>query len=269
MLALFGLALGLGFRHGYDIDHVVALADIAATRKGFRRSMVLSALYAAGHALIVAAFGVIVVLIGSSLPPALDKIATLAVGTTLLGMGLYVLFGVIRHGSDVKLQSRGGLLIGLLRRRKPTYVEIVHEHTHGTNHGHIELDPPLTEDDVTESRRVATVATKVKHSHLHAHVAPLPEDPMPAFSIGVAHGIGAETPTQIALFAAAAGSGKLIGSALVVTFLAGLFIANMIVATFANFSASRLSRWRAFVVISSVVIGLSSVFVGASALLSL
>lgn len=269
MLALFGLALGLGFRHGYDLDHVVALADIAATRKGFRRSMVLSALYAAGHALIVAAFGILVIFIGASLPPALDKIATAAVGTTLLGMGFYVLAGVVRHGADVKLQSRGSLVLKLFRRRNPTFVEIVHEHEHGSDHGHVELDPLLADPEAAEAREATRVATKVKHSHLHAHVAPLPEDPMPAFSIGIAHGIGAETPTQIALFAAAAGSGRLIGSALVVTFLAGLFVANMIVATFANFSTSRISRWRAFVVVSSVAIGVSSVFVGASALLSL
>lgn len=265
MLALFGLALGLGFRHGYDLDHVVALSDIAATRKGFRRSMALSALYAGGHALIVAIFGITVVFLGASLPPALDMVATFAVGATLLGMGLYVLIGVIRHGSDVKLQSRGGLALKLLRRRKPKYVEIVHEHEHGPGHGHVEHD--LMEGSAAVA--IAPVATKVKHTHVHAHVAPLPEDPMPAFGIGIAHGIGAETPTQIALFAAAAGSGKLVGSLLVVVFLVGLFIANMIVATFANFSVASISRWKRFVVASSVVIGLSSIFVGAATLLSL
>lgn len=268
MLALFGLALGLGFRHGYDLDHVVALSDIAATRKGFRKSMVLSALYAGGHALIVAIFGVTVVFIGASLPPALDIVATIAVGGTLLGMGLYVLYGVIRHGSDVKLQSRGGLLLKLVRRRRPKYVEIVHEHDHGPGHGHAELDPSVVAPN-SGAESATGVATKVKHSHVHAHVAPLPDDPMPAFGIGIAHGIGAETPTQIALFAAAAGSGKLVGSALVVVFLIGLFIANMIVATFANFSVASISRWKAFVVVSSVVIGLSSIFVGATTLLSL
>jgi len=269
VLALFGLALGLGFRHGYDIDHVVALSDIAATRKGFRRSMALSALYAGGHAVTVAALGLIVVFIGGSLPPALDIIATVAVGATLIGMGLYVLIGVIRHGSEVKLQSRAGLIVGFLRRRKTRFIEIVHDHHHGPDHGHIEIDPLLGDAEGSAERESGAVATKVQHSHLHVHVAPLPEDPMPAFGIGIAHGIGAETPTQIALFAAAAGSGKLVGSALVVVFLIGLFIANMIVATFANFSVASISRWKAFVVVSSVAIGVSSVFVGVTALLTL
>lgn len=266
MLALFGLALGLGFRHGYDIDHVVALSDIAATRKGFRRAMVLSALYAGGHALIVAVFGITVVFLGASLPPIMNTIATFAVGATLIGMGVYVLVGVIRHGSDVKLQSRGGLILKLIKRRKPRYVEIVHEHEHGPGHGHGHVEHDL---QTSGDEHVARVATKVKHKHVHAHIAPLPDDPMPAFGIGIAHGIGAETPTQIALFVAAAGSGKLVGSALVVVFLAGLFVANMIVATFANFSVASISRWKAFVVVSSVVIGASSIFVGASTLLTL
>lgn len=269
MLALFGLALGLGFRHGYDLDHVVALSDIAATRKGFRRSMVLSALYAGGHAVTVAALGLIVVFIGGSLPPAMDIVATVAVGSTLIGMGVYVLVQVIRHGSEVKLQSRAGLVIGFLRRRRTRLIEIVHDHHHGPDHGHIEVEPIVETAEGGSSRGSTAVATKVRHSHLHAHVAPMPDDPMPAFGIGIAHGIGAETPTQIALFAAAAGSGKLVGSLLVVVFLVGLFIANMIVATFANFSVASISRWKAFVVISSVAIGLSSIFVGVTALLTL
>ena len=45
----FGLvatAFALGFRHGFDWDHLAALSDIAASQQSRRRSMTLATLYA-------------------------------------------------------------------------------------------------------------------------------------------------------------------------------------------------------------------------------
>jgi len=52
-----------------------------------------------------------------------------------------------------------------------------------------------------------------------------------SFLIGMVHGVGAETPTQILLFTTAAGlAGALGGVTLVVLFVTGLFLGNTVLA---------------------------------------
>ncbi len=61
-LALASAAL-LGFRHGFDYDHVAAITDIASVEKSPRQAMKMGLLYAAGHAATVAALGTAVILV--------------------------------------------------------------------------------------------------------------------------------------------------------------------------------------------------------------
>ncbi len=69
---------------------------------------------------------------------------------------------------------------------------------------------------------------KISHKHSHPHFkARETYGAKAAFSIGLIHGIGAETPTQILLFVSAAGiGGSLIGFLLVFIFVLGLFLSN-------------------------------------------
>ena len=53
MLGIFTL----GFRHGFDLDHVAAITDISGSQVFRLRAFVLSTLYALGHALTVVALG--------------------------------------------------------------------------------------------------------------------------------------------------------------------------------------------------------------------
>ena len=51
-----------------------------------------------------------------------------------------------------------------------------------------------------------------------------------AFGVGMIHGIGAETPTQVLIFLAAAGAGgKLVGLTLLGCFLVGLLTSNTLI----------------------------------------
>jgi high-affinity nickel-transport protein len=57
-----------------------------------------------------------------------------------------------------------------------------------------------------------------------------------AYLVGVVHGIGAETPTQVLLFVAAAGAGGSgLGVVLVLTFIVGLLISNSIITALSTF----------------------------------
>ena len=68
------------------------------------------------------------------------------------------------------------------------------------------------------------------HTHVHTH---LPDDlaadygPRTSVAVGMLHGVGAETPTQVVTFLAAAQAGGVpAGMLVLVMFLVGLFVSN-------------------------------------------
>src|SRR5579875_1302913 len=94
-LALLSCLL-LGFRHGFDYDHLAAITDITSVQRGWREGMRLGLLYALGHALTVAALGAGVILLHLSLPRNLDSVGERLVGATLIVLAVYVLFTLWR-----------------------------------------------------------------------------------------------------------------------------------------------------------------------------
>ena len=102
--------------------------------------------------------------------------------------------------------------------------------------------------------------------HGHEHVDPMEMSSYgarTAFGVGMIHGIGAETGTQVLLIAAIGGaSSQGLGIPMMVAFIIGLLIANSIVVliTATGFIASRL-RERLYVAIG-VVAGTFSLVIG-------
>src|ERR1039457_6147632 len=82
-LALLSAAI-LGFRHGFDYDHIAAISDITSVQTSRWRGMRLGLLYAVGHAATVTALGSAVIVFQLSLPHGIDRIAARLVGLTLL-----------------------------------------------------------------------------------------------------------------------------------------------------------------------------------------
>ncbi len=66
-VVLFSCAV-LGFRHGFDYDHIAAITDIAGVQAGPARTMRLSLMYALGHAATVAVLGAVVIGFQLALP---------------------------------------------------------------------------------------------------------------------------------------------------------------------------------------------------------
>ena len=52
----------LGFRHGFDYDHIAAISDITSVQEKASTAMRLGLLYAFGHASMIALLGGIVIL---------------------------------------------------------------------------------------------------------------------------------------------------------------------------------------------------------------
>ena len=65
-LGLLLTSFTLGLRHGFDWDHIAAIADLSGTAESRRRGFALSMLYALGHGAVVFTLGAIAIAAGSS-----------------------------------------------------------------------------------------------------------------------------------------------------------------------------------------------------------
>ena len=272
-VGLVATAIALGFRHGFDWDHLAALSDIAASQQSRRRSMMLATLYALGHAAVAFAIGAAVILASAHLPESVGNAMERLVGVTLIALGLWVIVSTLGNGRSTRLPSRGALLVAGFRRlgrRRAAPVVIEHEHAVGDDHGH--RHAPMAEPDPADAGGRAVTTTR--HSHRHRHIGAMPDDPFPTYGGGVAvgvgmiHGIGFETPTQALVFVTAAGAGSRAAGLLVLAcFLLGLLAANTVVATASTFGLTGArSRARLYTVVSlvaaaaSLALGLLYVF---------
>jgi high-affinity nickel-transport protein len=166
--AALGSCLVLGLRHGFDYDHLAAISDITAVQKNWRSGLRLGMTYALGHAFTVATLGVLVLQLHLGLPQGLDHWTEKLVGLTLIVLGLGVVAGILRRDA------------------------------HGHTHARIESRLAIA---INGMRWMAWRMRRLRN----------PETPKPerfqwmyngksVFTIGVLHGIGAETPSQLALF---------------------------------------------------------------------
>jgi len=274
-LLLTGLTLGI--RHGIDWDHIAAITDITTTTAAagaaesahakqhrsvsghhhghggaielqahhagpgaaalapavrgatgigrFGREQIeaiqLGTLYALGHGTVVVALGIAALSFGAILPDWLDPIMGRLVGLTLLGLGLWVMYSVYRYaraGESFRLRSRWMLVFDGIRYA---------------------------------SRRFGA------RLHGHEHVEPLEMSsygPRTAFGVGMIHGIGAETGTQVLLIAAVGGAASAgLGIPMLLAFVVGLLISNLAIVVISSigFVASQ-TRERVYVVVGAV-----------------
>ena len=182
----------LGFRHGFDYDHIAAISDITSVEPSRKQAMRMGLVYVLGHAFMVAVLGAVVILFQRSLPRSIDNWAERAVGLTLVVLGIYVLATLLRAKATFVPRSRASILIG-------------------------------------SARWVIWRTKKILGSKSEAEPQPRsgPYSPASVFSIGIIHGLGAETPSQLLLFLLAANLGGVtLGLLGLSVFLAGLLVMN-------------------------------------------
>jgi high-affinity nickel-transport protein len=259
-IGLIATTYWFGVRHGFDWDHIAAISDITSSQETTRRSMVFSTLYALGHGAVVFALGVVAIVAGDYLPDSVDAAMERVVGVTLLVLGAYVIYSLIRHGRDFRMRSRWMLMFSgvartaqWLRRHRPgAVVEVEHDHAHRAGHGHDDPSRSPEADHAAEA-----VAVRTTHSHPHRHVGTVPQDPFVTYGratsvgVGMLHGVGAETPTQVLLFLTAAQAGGTVaGVFLLLVFVAGLLTSNTVVAVMSTYGY--LNATRRFAVYATV-----------------
>jgi high-affinity nickel-transport protein len=235
-------ALVLGLRHGLDFDHIAAMLDMAGTTvtesnaepKHFRfrellRTMKLPALYIFGHGLMTVILGVAALMFGAALPDWIDTLMERVVGITLLLLSLYLMFSLVqfvRNGQDLKLKSRWMMVF-----------EWVHRSWHWL------------------------VSKLTGRTHTHKHE--LNWDSKGSFLVGMIHGVGAETGTQVLLFASVTGTGSLfIGLSMLTAFTAGMTISTLAIAACVSAGLTTSTYFKSVVFVLCVLAALFSFVVG-------
>jgi hypothetical protein len=259
--ALLLSAFAFGFRHGIDWDHIAAITDITSSQRSVRTGLRFATLYAAGHAIVVLVIGIVAIVAGERLPDNVDELMGRVVGVTLLILGVYVLYALIRYGRDFRLRSRWMLIFQGVRRgyvrirerfgSEPKVVE--HEHAHVSA-------GPFAHHDGNGGAAVLTEP----HTHRHTHTDPFMNyGTGTSLAVGALHGVGAETPTQVLIFLTVAGAGGVLAGVVVLcVFLLGLFAANsaLAVASASGFLAAT-KRFTIYATVS-VVTAVASLVLG-------
>jgi high-affinity nickel-transport protein len=292
VLGVLGGALALGIRHGIDWDHIAAIADITSTtsaasqpeedwlihepgvlltnerdhemaefvrrrpiaggeaiamelpsfrgpsRSGVasfvashRSALLLGGLYAIGHGTIVTILGLTAILAAGFLPSWIDPVMERAVGITLVflaGYLFYSLFRYFRGQGEFHIRSRWMLIFAGIRN----------------------------------AANWLWSRLRGRSLHTHVHVGDR-YGPRTAYAVGLIHGIGAETGTQVLIIAAAAGaSTKAMGVAALLFFVAGLLISNsfVTVATAAGFVSAQ--RRQLIYVLAGLLAAVFSLVIG-------
>lgn len=253
-------ALFLGMRHGVDWDHIAAITDLTATQDRPRRGVLLGTIYALGHGFVVLAIGAVAIVAGQNLPDSVDAFFGRIVGWTLILLGVYVAYTLISQRGEFRMQSRWMLLIRGVRRLAARFRSrgtVEHEHAHAAHDVHHQGDQPGDKQPV---------AAPLVHSHRHVHG---PDELTGEYGgrvslgVGMLHGVGAETPTQVVIFLAAAeAGGTAAGMAVLVTFLVGLFTTNTVIAVATAYGFRSADRRRRFQMIVGGVTAVVSLVVG-------
>ena len=124
---------------------------------------------------------------------------------------------------------------------------------------------PEEETNGGTARKVSTRS----RTHAHGHRHRMPDDPFmnygPATAIGVGmlHGVGGETPTQVIIFTSAAGfSGNGGGVAVLFAFLLGLFSSNFLITLSSAYGFLKASKRFAIYATIAVITGVFSLGIG-------
>jgi hypothetical protein len=292
-LLLTGLFLGI--RHGIDWDHIAAITDITSTtaaaslaeaahegqhltaaghshhhggppelrahdagpgaatispamaarpdmvRSRFiseqSRAIQLGTLYALGHALVVVILGLAALAFGALLPAWLDPVMGRVVGFTLVALGLWVVYSIYRYaraGESFRLRSRWMLVFDGMRYGWRRFQARLHGHEH------------------VEPLEMSSYGART------------------AFGVGMIHGIGAETGSQVLLIAAVGGASSAgLGVPMLAAFVVGLLLSNLAIVVISSVGfVSSQARERVYVVFGGVA-GAFSLVVGAIFLLGL
>ncbi|MDQ0876591.1 high-affinity nickel permease [Paenibacillus sp. V4I3] len=199
MLLIIFSSLILGFRHGVDWDHIAAITDLVGVETRAKHGMLLATMYSLGHGLVILVLGFIAIGLGKNIPEWIDSTMELLVASTLILLGIWMFITLVRQWNGFELRSKWSVALEGLRQIK-----------------YVIASKLLKKNIVQVSSSKKTVGRAG------------------AFLVGIIHGFGAETPTQILLISTAAGMSTIfLGGSVVFSFVIGLILSTSMIALLA------------------------------------
>ena len=277
-LAVLGLLAGmvvLGFRHGFDWDHIAAITDITSTTTASHADLAITAIAPMPpHAHDVG-------------PAEHDHSHTGASALHVLSesrfaheqrhaIGLASLYA-LGHASVVMVLGVIALAVGAIL---PAWVDPILERVVGVTLVLLGVWVIISVVQYTRGKgefrmrsRWMLVFDGVRyawdrlqgriHGHHHEPIAHASQyGPKTAFGVGMIHGIGAETGSQALLLAGIAGVSGAQGIVILVAFIVGLLASNTLVAVVSATGFIGAQRLRTVYVVVGAVAGLSSLVIG-------
>ena len=277
-LAVLGLLAGmvvLGFRHGFDWDHIAAITDITSTTTASHADLAIPAIAPMPpHAHDVG-------------PAEHDHSHTGASALHVLSesrfaheqrhaIGLASLYA-LGHASVVMVLGVIALAVGAIL---PAWVDPILERVVGVTLVLLGVWVIISVVQYTRGKgefrmrsRWMLVFDAVRygwdrlqgriHGHHHEPIAHASQyGPKTAFGVGMIHGIGAETGSQALLLAGIAGVSGAQGIVILVAFIVGLLVSNTLVAVVSATGFIGAQRLRTVYVVVGAVAGLSSLAIG-------
>jgi high-affinity nickel-transport protein len=234
-IPLLGTALILGLRHGIDLDHIAALVDICGASAGEprlrRKGLTLSLAYALGHALVISVLGLAAITFAALLPAWIDTFMERVVGVTLVVLGFYLLNTVFGAIKNADTFKFKSRWTAFYSFLRGAFAK-------------------LTKQAVNEEEPVLSARG--------------------TFAIGMLHGIGAETATQVLLISAVGGvASQSTAIAMLAAFVIGLVASNTGIALLSLGGFGTASSWRPLYLLGGGLAGAFSLFVGGTFLLGL
>ncbi len=277
-LTLLGLLAGmvvLGFRHGFDWDHIAAITDITSTTTASHADEDVPAIAPmpphahdegpAEHDHSHASASTMHVLSESRFAHeqrhaiALASLYALGHASVVLALGVLALAlgAILPEWVDAILQRVVGVTLVLLG----VWVIIsVFQYVRGSGEFRMRSRWMLVFDGV----RYAWDRLQARiHGHQHEPIAHASQyGPKTAFGVGMIHGIGAETGSQALLLAGVAGVTGTQGIVILMAFIVGLLISNTLVAVVSATGFIGAQRLRTVYVVVGAIAGLSSLVIG-------
>ncbi|MBS1993372.1 MAG: hypothetical protein JSS83_22805 [Cyanobacteria bacterium SZAS LIN-3] len=232
-LVVIGNALVLGVRHGVDWDHIAAIADIVGTAGSTKVSNGSLAIARPADAL------------------KLSWCYALGHASIVLVLGIIALkfAAVLPQWIDPFMEKAVGTTLLLLGGW------IIYS---------LGINASRGEDLHLQSRwmfllsKIRQLTGKSQQPLMRQYTTPA------AFGIGVIHGFGAETGTQVLLIAAVGGSSShFLGLTILLAFISGLLISNTLVALITCAGFMNSARFKPLFIATSIITGVFSLIIGA------
>jgi high-affinity nickel-transport protein len=276
-LTLLGLLAGmiaLGFRHGFDWDHIAAITDITSTTTASHSAQDVSAIAPmprhehdepADHSHSHDDAGALHVLSDSRFAHeqrhaiALASLYALGHASVVVALGVLApaVGAILPDWVDPILERVVGITLVLLG----VWVIIsVLQYVRGKGEFRMRSRWMLVFDGVRYmwDRLQARI-----HGHQHEPIAHASQyGPKTAFGVGMIHGVGAETGSQALLLAGVAGVTGAQGVVILLAFVAGLLVSNTLVAVVSATGFIGAQRLRTVYVIVGAIAGITSFVIG-------